>query len=322
MWTQMTDTTPPADSPAGPPTHRPDVTAVIATRNRPELLRRALASIAASDFNGTIETIVVFDQSDPDHSVVSANPKRRVRVMRNARTTGLAGGRNTGATEATGKWLAFCDDDDEWMPEKVTAQIAALEASPEARLATCGVAIRFDDEDHIRIPDETKLTFDGFLDDRMTEVHPSSFLFDRDWFVDELGMVDEELPGSYAEDYDVLLRTAKLAQIVSVPEAYIRVWWHPSTYFRDRWSMIDEALGYLTNKFPEFNDAPKGLARIRGQQAFARAAAGDRSGAFSAVRETVKLRPLEPRSYVALGVAAGLPANKVLETLHRFGRGI
>lgn len=304
------------------PAAAPDVTAVIATRDRPELLRRALKAIAANDYTGVIETIVVFDQSDPDEGVISDDPDRPVRVMRNERATGLAGGRNTGALAATGRWLAFCDDDDEWMPPKITAQIAALNANPAARLATCGVAIRFNDEDHIRIPDNDQLTFDGFLRDRMTEVHPSSFLFDRAWFVDELGMVDEDLPGSYAEDYDVLLRAARLAPITSVPEPYVRVWWHPSTYFRDRWTMIDEALGYLVNKYPEFDTAPEGLARVRGQQAFARAAAGDRKGALSLARDTIGLRPTEARAWIALGVAAGFPAQTVLNTLHRFGRGL
>jgi len=298
------------------------VSVVVATRNRPEMLRDAVRAITESDYAGPIETIVVFDQSEPDGTIADDNPHRTIRVMTNTRTPGLAGARNSGALAASGRWLALCDDDDEWFPAKLGRQIDRLSERPAARLATCGIAVHFEGEDHVRIPVEKQLTFDAFLDDRMTEVHPSSFVMDRAWFVDELGLVDEELPGSYAEDYDVLLRAARIAEIVSVDAALVRINWHPSTYFRDRWKMIDEALAFLVDKHPEFQQAPTGLARIRGQQAFAAAAAGDRRRALTLVKETVALRPTEKRSVLALAVAAGVPADFLLRLAHRFGRGI
>jgi len=303
-------------------TDSPTISVVVATRDRPEMLRRAVAAITADDYPGVIETVLVFDQSEPDQSMASDDPRRPIRVTANERSTGLAGGRNTGVLAATGEWLAFCDDDDEWLPGKLRAQMAAIDATAAARMATCGVAIRFEDEDHERIPDPSMLTFEGFLRDRMTEVHPSTFVLHRQWFIDEVGMVDEGLPGSYVEDYDVLLRASRLAPIASVPRALVRVWWHPSTYFRDRWTMIDEALDYLLDKFPEFADVPAGKARIRGQQAFAQAAAGDRSRALKTIADVVRLHPTEPRSAVALAVVAGVPPQFILNTLHRFGRGV
>ena len=300
----------------------PLVSVVVATRNRPDMLRQAINTITASDYAGPVETIVVFDQSEPDGSIASTDTQRPVRVMTNDRTAGLAGARNTGAIAATGQWLGFCDDDDEWFASKLRLQVDLLNQNPAARLATCGINIHFDGEDFARIPQQKRLTFDEFLDDRMTEVHPSSFVMDRSWFVDELGMVDEELPGSYAEDYDVLLRATRSAQIVSVGQPLVRINWHPSTYFRDRWKMIDEALGFLVDKHPEFQNAPTGLARIRGQQAFAAAAAGERRRAFGLIKETVSLRPTEKRSLLALVVALGVPADFLLRLAHRFGRGI
>ncbi len=300
----------------------PLVSVVVATRNRPEMLRRAIKAITTSDYEGPIETLVVFDQSELDDSIANDDSHRPVRIMGNTRTPGLAGARNSGALAASGQWLALCDDDDEWFPTKLSRQIDRLREHPAARLATCGISIHFNGEDFVRIPVEDRLTFAAFLDDRMTEVHPSSFVIDRTWFIDELGLVDEELPGSYAEDYDILLRAARCAEIVSAPEALVRINWHPSTYFRDRWKMIDEALGFLVDKHPEFHDAPTGLARIRGQQAFAAAAAGERRRALSLVKETMKLRPTEKRSLLALVVAAGVPADFLLRLAHRFGRGI
>lgn len=303
------------------PAELPLVSAIIATRDRPEMLRRAIDAITASDYAGPIETIVVFDQSDPDESLAVADDHRSVRVIRNTRTQGLAGGRNSGIVAATGELIAFCDDDDEWYPAKLARQVDRLREEPGARMVTCGISIRYDDDDFVRIPVESRMTLDDFLDDRMTEIHPSSFVMDRAWFI-ELGMVDEELPGSYAEDYDVLLRASRDATIVSVPEALVRIHWHSSTYFRERWEMIDDALGFLVDKYPEFERVPSGLARIRGQQAFAAAAAQQRRRALGLVKETVKLRPTEKRSLLALAVVAGVPAEFLLRLAHRFGRGI
>lgn len=298
------------------------VSVVIATRDRPEMLRTAIAAINASDYDGRIEVVAVFDQCEPDTSIVSNDPQRQVRAISNARSQGLAGGRNTGAFAAKGRWLAFCDDDDEWLPSKLRLQIDLLRDAPKATLATTGIFIRYDGEDFDRIPEPHRLTFDGFLDDRMTEVHPSSFVMDRDWFINDVGMVDEELPGSYAEDYDVLLRASRIGQVVSVPEPLVTINWHPSTYFRERWTMIDEALGALVDKHPEFERAPAGLARVRGQQAFAAAAGGDRRRAATLIVETVKLRPLEKRTLPALAVVLGVPPGVLLRLAHRMGRGI
>ena len=46
--------------------------------------------------------------------------------MTNERTPGLAGGRNSGILAGSGELVAFCDDDDEWLPTKVEKQVEAL----------------------------------------------------------------------------------------------------------------------------------------------------------------------------------------------------
>ena len=80
-----------------PLTHRrPTVGVVVATRNRPGPLRAALASILGQEYAGDIEVVVVFDQSEPDATLAQPTGDRRVRVVDNVRTPGLAGGRNTG----------------------------------------------------------------------------------------------------------------------------------------------------------------------------------------------------------------------------------
>ncbi|MFW2383697.1 MAG: glycosyl transferase family 2, partial [Acidimicrobiales bacterium] len=72
----------------------------------------------------------------------------------------------------------------------------------------------------------------------------------------------------------------------------------------------------------DFDSAPKGKARIVGQQAIAQAEIGERKKSIRSIREVVKLNWREPRWPLAILVVLGLPANVLLKVLHRFGRGI
>ncbi len=300
------------------------VSVVIATRDRPELLRRAIAGVLAQRHGQPIEIVLVFDQSEPDWSLEQPDDGQGIRILvvANDRAPGLAGARNCGIDKASHAWIAFCDDDDEWLPGKLQAQFGALEATPGAAAACTGVLIRYQDRDTARMPDPDRVGFDDFLRDRMTEIHPSSWLVDKEVLVTQIGLVDEELPGSYAEDYDLFLRTARVCPIAVAPQPLIRVWWHGASYFFERWRTIDEALQYLVDKYPEFAEQPAGLARIRGQQAVARAAMGQRRRALATVAEIMRLNPREKRWPLALAVASGLPAERALSWAHRLGRGI
>ncbi|MEZ5342924.1 MAG: hypothetical protein R2706_16220 [Acidimicrobiales bacterium] len=172
-------------------------------------------------------------------------------------------------------------------------------------------------DDAARIPDPAKMNFDGFLNDRMTEVHPSSFLFNRDVLVNDIGLVDEDLPGGYTEDYDFLLRASKVTKIAVADQPLVRVYWHGASFFFERWKTIDEALQYLLNKHPEF--ANQGRSRVLGQQAVAKAAMGQRKAAFSTIVATMKGNPLEKHVGCSC-FAAGLPAG-MAPAAHKLGKG-
>src|SRR3546814_17481486 len=87
-----------------------DASVVICTRDRPALLRQAVAAIAAQDHPGPIETIVVFDQSEVDTSIPTADPPPPVRVTATLRTPGLPGGRHHGTSLAEAAVVTSCDD--------------------------------------------------------------------------------------------------------------------------------------------------------------------------------------------------------------------
>lgn len=300
---------------------RPSVSVVVATRDRPELLRRALESICAQEYEGAIECVVVFDQSDPVLPPIDA-AGRTVRAIVNRRSPGLAGARNTGALAARGDLVAFCDDDDEWRPEKLDLQTALMTRSG-ATTVSSGIFVRFGDRETERIPRAEAVTFEDLLRSRRTEIHPSTILVDRKALLETIGLVDEGIPGSYAEDYEWLLRAARAGTIAAVTRPLARVYWHQSSFFTGRWETIISALTYLLDKYPEFEREPAGLSRIYGQLAFASAASGKRPEAWTWARRSLRLNRWQPRAYLALLMSFRvLTPGTVLRLAHTFGRGI
>ena len=92
--------------------NHPTVSVVIATRNRPEMLRSAIQAVMEQSYPGRIECVVVFDRTEPDLSLRRDDGSRQVVVVENSRVGGLAGARNAGILASTGELVAFCDDDD------------------------------------------------------------------------------------------------------------------------------------------------------------------------------------------------------------------
>ncbi len=308
----------PADHPSWP-----SVGVVIATRDRPELLRRAVEAVWTQRYPGEVEVLCVFDQTEPDRSFERGGPNRRVRVLANERTPGLAGGRNTGITGSNHDLVAFCDDDDLWTAGKLAAQVEVLRDSPAMEVVTTGIMVDAKGRVTPRVWPRPTITFDDLLESRVMEAHPSTFLARRAAVVEGIGLVDEAIPGSYAEDYDWLLRAARRADLGAVALPLVKVFWHRSSFFAERWQTIISALDYLVAKHPELRQTASGLARIEGQQAFAHAALGERREARALARRALGRNRHERRAYLALLTSTPLlRTDHVLRALQAFGRGI
>jgi len=144
----------------------------------------------------------------------------------------------------------------------------------------------------------------------------------REELVDTIGLVDEDVPGGYGEDYEWLLRATKVSDMLLVPQALVRIRWHTASFYAERWQMRIDGLQYILDKFPEFEGEPVGLARITGQMAFATASLGDRRGALRLAFKTLRLNPKEMRALLAVGVAAGVPSSSVVSFLQKRGKSV
>ncbi len=297
---------------------------VIATRGRPELLRSAVRAALEQDYSGRIEVIVVFDHIDIDplDDVVVPPGDRSLSSIQNTRTQGLAGGRNSGIEASTGELVAFCDDDDEWMPAKLRRQVEAWQADPSARLVATGIRIVTEGKTVDRMPPE-RTEFADLIESRLTEIHPSSFLLRRSDLLGEVGLVDEELPASYGEDYDLLLRVARNGHILGIREPLVTIRWNRVSFFAGRWQGIADGLRYILAKYPEFESSPVGSARIEGQVAFALAALRQRHDAMAWARRTIRHDRRQLRGWAAFAIAARLaPAGLLVAAVNRRGRGL
>jgi glycosyltransferase involved in cell wall biosynthesis len=118
----------------------PMVSVIVPTYRRPELLKRAAASVLAQTFED-FEVIVVDDASDDATGrVVETLDDARVRYLRHDENRGLAAARNTGFRASRGAYIAFLDDDDELLPGYVETMCHRLESAPDdVAFVACGV---------------------------------------------------------------------------------------------------------------------------------------------------------------------------------------
>jgi glycosyltransferase involved in cell wall biosynthesis len=130
----------------------PLVSVVIPTRNRPDMVGRAVRS-ALQQTVAEVEVIVVVDGPDPNTEAVLKliqASDSRLRIVSLPQNVGGADARNAGIKAAKGEWVALLDDDDEWMAHKLEEQLALAEkSSHRSPVISCKIIGRTPIADHI-----------------------------------------------------------------------------------------------------------------------------------------------------------------------------
>lgn len=104
-----------------------DCSVVIPTYNREKTINRAIDSVLAQTCPA-LEVIVVDDGSTDGTAERLATYGKKIRIIR-CENNGASAARNRGVAEATGRWIAFHDSDDVWLPHKLQAVEMALRDS-------------------------------------------------------------------------------------------------------------------------------------------------------------------------------------------------
>jgi glycosyltransferase involved in cell wall biosynthesis len=300
----------------------PSVEVLIPTHNRPELVRRAVESVRAQRYDGRLGVAVIFDRAPEDPSM-AAEGTVPVRVLTNTRTPGLAGARNSGIVSSSADFVAFLDDDDHWLPDKLARQMRCLRDVPGAEFATTAINVEFEDRVVPRRAELSAVTHFQLLESRMAMLHSSTFLTRRSSLLGGIGLVNEDAPQSQNEDWDLLLRASARHDIVHVDEPLVAVRWGTTSLFARAWQSRIAAAQWILDQHPDIRDSPRGYARLLGQIAFAHAAIGERRAAAHWAIRATRLRWREPRAYLSAMVAIGIVNDStVLRFLHRRGKGI
>ena len=108
-----------------------EVSVIIPTHNRPEFLKRSIKSVLDQSYQD-LELIIVDDGSKPTaQNIVDSFQDSRIRFIRQEVSRGGGTTRNIGIRAATGNFIAFLDDDDEWVPNKLAIQMEYFEGTPD-----------------------------------------------------------------------------------------------------------------------------------------------------------------------------------------------
>jgi glycosyltransferase involved in cell wall biosynthesis len=130
---------------------------------------RAVRSVLAQTLQA-VEAVIVIDGKDPDTEFALAEVSlkdSRVKVIPLATSVGGSDARNRGVLEASGKWIAFLDDDDEWLPSKLQDQLEAVaQSSAPVVIGTCKIIARTPARDYVwprRMPEPDEAISDYLL---------------------------------------------------------------------------------------------------------------------------------------------------------------
>ncbi len=213
------------------------VSVVIPSYNRAELLPRALRSVYAQSWlqrGNAIEVLVIDDGSDDETATIVAKQFPQVRYIAQA-NSGVSAARNAGIRAAHGDWIAFLDSDDEWMPHKLNEQSRLLAESGLLICHTEEIWIR----NGIRVNQMNKhrkrggRIFEHCLP--LCALSPSSVIIHRD-VLGDVGLFDETLPA--CEDYDLWLRICARYAVAYVEQACIyKYGGHADQLSRQYWGM-------------------------------------------------------------------------------------
>ena len=118
----------------------PGVSVVIPVYNGEQYLADAIQSVRDQTYQN-VEVIVVDDGSTDESADVAKKFGEAIRYVHQS-NGGVGKARNTGIAAARGAYLAFLDQDDLWLPDKLAVQVAYLDSHPEVGAVYCQCQVR------------------------------------------------------------------------------------------------------------------------------------------------------------------------------------
>jgi len=238
----------------------PRVSAIIPTYNYARYVAAAVESVLSQSFDD-LEIVVVDDGSTDETRETLRHLSTRIRYVPQAHR-GLAATRNAGIRVSRGRYLAFLDSDDLWLPDKVSMQVARLDAEPAVGLVYTEATL-FNDESPTEIPHSFWSDHpSGKILPRLLRhnVVPSPTPMVRRELFEQVGPFDERL--SACEDWDMWIRIAQVSEFSYVDRVLAKYRVHAANMSLDHERMMTNGLRVLEKAFSSPNLSPE-IKRLR-----------------------------------------------------------
>lgn len=298
----------------------PIVSVIITTYNRPDLLPRAINSVLNQTFDN-LECIVVDDCSPGSETktLVQSVDDERLRYIRHDKNRGVSAARNTGIERSQGEYIAFLDDDDEWLPTKIQKQISVFDdLSDSYAIVYCWMDYYSDNQDEIIEKYRPKL--EGNIFPKTLDGQPigsTSTLVVRKDIAEEFDGFDESLPRGV--DGDFIRRVSQEYKVDYVPEALVRYYIEHGhkRITRDDAEGIRNRINGLQTKLTKFDAAldsyPARAANIYGDLAFQYGRLGEWSCSVRYYWKAILTAPFSRYPYFWILRIATVPLPQVIQ---------
>ncbi len=226
----------------------PKVSVIIPTYRRPDFLGKAIESVLDQTFQD-FEVIIVDDASnDNTGEVVRGFVDKRIHYVCHEVNRGGAAARNTGILKAREQYIAFLDDDDEWLPEKLQLQVTVLDQSPPevGGIYTGYTRIKRTTGESLGITLPTKR---GDLSYELLVSNPlagTTGILIRKKCLEDVGLFDEKLASF--QDYDLWIRISKKFQFEYINRVLYRYYVHDKKIWTNP-QALSNGLDIIVNKY-------------------------------------------------------------------------
>jgi len=241
------------------------VSVLISTYNRADYLAKAIESALEQSY-GNLEIIVANDGSTDETAQVCARYTDKIKYVHH-KNSGLGPARQLALANATGNYLAWLDDDDVWLPDKVERMIRYLEEHPEYGWAH-GDAIEVDSDGAIEhesyLAKFGSLKMQGDVYKEMLSVcFPlTSTVVMRKSCLEKLGKFDTS--ENYGADVDFFLRCSLYYDIGLVPEKLVKRTLHAADYARA--NNVYDLYSFVSCRIPIFEKILSNNADLSAEQ--------------------------------------------------------
>ncbi len=204
-----------------------EVSVIIPTYNRAELLKRSIQSVLNQTYQN-FELIIVDDCSDDNtREIVKSFKDPKIRYYKHSKNKGPAAARNKGIKHAKGKYIAFQDSDDEWLPEKLEIQIDCFKNSEKEIGVVYCRAIKKNGKKTDNFPSPKISKADGYIYPYICRgnfiLMPSAVI--KKECLTDTGGFDELF--THMEDWELLIRISKKYNIRFIDVPLVKIHYTP-----------------------------------------------------------------------------------------------